>query len=120
MVERKYPRMEKLIHRRQVLNMTRAELGEKCGVSKYTITEYESGGRVPKVDTMVKIAEALNCTVNDLLNVEEYSPLTSEYFEVRHGSCGAIHNGCFVGSIKRGFWKIPKAEYSSGGAVRTS
>lgn len=70
MARRKYPRMEKLIHRRQVLNMTRAELGEKCGLSKYTITEYESGGRVPKIDTMSKIAKALGCTVDDLLKDE--------------------------------------------------
>ena len=64
---RKYPRMEKLIHRRQVMNLTREELAEQSGVSKYVITEYEHGGRIPKMDVMTKLAAVLNCTVDDLI-----------------------------------------------------
>ena len=64
---RKYPHMEKLMHRRQVMNLTRAELAEKSGVSKYVITEYEHGGRIPKMDVMAKLAVALKCTVDELI-----------------------------------------------------
>ncbi len=64
---RKYPRMEKLIHRRQVMNLTREELAEQSGVSKYVITEYEHGGRIPKMDVMTKLAVVLRCTVDDLI-----------------------------------------------------
>ena len=65
---RKYPRMEKLIHRRQVMNLTREELAEQSGVSKYVITEYELGGRVPKTDVMAKLADVLKCTVDELID----------------------------------------------------
>ena len=64
---RKYPRMEKLTHRRQVMNLTREELGERSGVSKYVIAEYELGGRIPKMDVIAKIAAVLDCTVDELI-----------------------------------------------------
>ncbi len=70
---RKYPRMEKLTHRRQVMNLTREELGELSGVSKYVIAEYENGGRVPKTDVMAKLAVVLKCTVDDLIEPAEAS-----------------------------------------------
>ena len=64
---RKYARMDKLIHRRQVMNLTREELAEKSGVSKYVIAEYEHGGRIPKMDVMAKLADVLKCTVDELI-----------------------------------------------------
>lgn len=64
---RRYPRQEKLIHRRQVMNLTREELAEQSGVSKYVITEYEHGGRIPKIDVMTKLAVVLKCTVDELI-----------------------------------------------------
>jgi len=63
----KSPKMEKLIHRRQVMNLTREELAEKSGVSKYVIAEYELGRRRAKTDVMAKLAAVLNCTVDDLI-----------------------------------------------------
>ncbi len=65
--ERKYPRMEKLTHRRQVMNLTRDELAEKSGVNKYSLIEYELGGRLPKTDVMAKLAAVLQCTVDELI-----------------------------------------------------
>ena len=59
--------MEKLIHRRQVMNLTREELAEKSGVSKYVIAEYELGRRRAKTDVMAKLAAVLNCTVDELI-----------------------------------------------------
>lgn len=66
-IARKYPRMEKLTHRRQVMNLTREELAERSGVSKYVITEYEHGGRIPKMDVMTKLAAVLKCTVDEII-----------------------------------------------------
>lgn len=63
----KSPKMEKLIHRRQVMNLTREELAEKSGVSKYVIAEYELGRRRAKTDVMAKLAAVLNCTVDELI-----------------------------------------------------
>lgn len=62
----KYPKQEKLMHRRQVMNLTRAELAEKSGVNEFVIGAYELGRRAAKVENMLKLAEALNCTISDI------------------------------------------------------
>lgn len=62
----KYPRQEKLMHRRQVMNLTRAELADKSGVSEFVIVAYELGKRAAKVENMLKLATALNCTIDDI------------------------------------------------------
>ena len=63
----KYPKQEKLMHRRQVMNLTRAELAEKSGVSEFVIGAYELGRRAAKVENMLKLAEILQCTISDIV-----------------------------------------------------
>ena len=45
---------------REKMNMTLAEVSQKCGVPAQTLNRYELGQRKPKIDTAVEIAEALN------------------------------------------------------------
>lgn len=66
-VKAKYTKQEKLMHRRQVMNLTRAELAEKSGVSVNTITDYEFGRRRVNIDTISKIAQALGCTIDEIV-----------------------------------------------------
>ena len=63
----KYPRQEKLMHRRQVMNLTRAELAEKSGVNEFVIVAYELGKRSAKVEHMLKLATALECTIDEIV-----------------------------------------------------
>ena len=63
----KYPRQEKLMHRRQVMNLTRAELAEKSGVCERVIVAYERGERLAKLDVMTKLAQALGCTIDEIV-----------------------------------------------------
>lgn len=63
----KYPKQEKLMHRRQVMNLTRAELAEKSGVCERVIVAYERGERLAKLDALTKLADALKCTVDELI-----------------------------------------------------
>ena len=62
----KYPKQEKLAHRRQVMNLTRAELAKKSGVNEFVIVAYELGRRAAKVEHMLKLAMALGCTVDEI------------------------------------------------------
>lgn len=66
MEKAKYPKQERLMHRRQVMNLTRAELAKKSGVSEFIITAYELGRRAAKVENMLKLATALSCTIGDI------------------------------------------------------
>lgn len=51
---------------RKEKGLTQKELGEKIGVGRTTISEYESGKIVPRQDGLVKLAEVLNVTVDYL------------------------------------------------------
>lgn len=66
MKQTKYPKQEKLMHRRQVMNLTRAELAGKSGVNEFVIVAYELGKRAAKVENMLKLATALECTIEEI------------------------------------------------------
>jgi transcriptional regulator with XRE-family HTH domain len=54
--------------KRRNAGLSIAELAQKSGVSAPTIVKIEAGRIVPvKVDTLQKLADALNCTVADFL-----------------------------------------------------
>lgn len=59
----------KIIRNRKQL--TQKQLAEMIEVSTITIQNYENNRREPKMDTLNKIAETLNISVNELLNYEE-------------------------------------------------
>ena len=49
-------------------HMTQKELAIACGVSSIAISRYETGKRIPNIETAFKLAKALNCTVDDLID----------------------------------------------------
>lgn len=53
--------------------MTQTELGEKIGVGKSTIANYESGYRTPQQDALFKLADVLEVSINLL-----FPPTTNE------------------------------------------
>lgn len=63
---------EKIRVLRKKLDYTQQELAEKSGVAAVTIQQYERGVRVPKIDILVKIADALDVDINYFLH-DNYS-----------------------------------------------
>ena len=53
--------------RRLALKMTQAELGDKVGVGRSYIAQIERGSKVPGMYMGKGLADALGCTVEDLL-----------------------------------------------------
>ena len=53
---------------RKNAGLTQKELGERLGVSAAMVSQYETGSRTPRVDTMKRISSALNVPIQDLLN----------------------------------------------------
>ena len=47
--------------------LTQKKLGELCGIADSNIRKYESGNQNPKIETLQKIADALDISVNRLL-----------------------------------------------------
>ena len=52
---------------RKQRHMTLEELAEKSGVSRVNINRYELGSHEPKVSAAIKIAKALDCSVEELM-----------------------------------------------------
>lgn len=54
--------------RRVRLRMTQADLAERSGCHRVSISYFESGDRLPDVDKMLRIAKVLRCPLVALLD----------------------------------------------------
>lgn len=52
---------EKVSERRGAIGMSQRQLAELVGTTQSAIARLERGGRPPRIDTLLKIAEALEC-----------------------------------------------------------
>jgi len=52
---------DKVAERRGQMGMSQRELAELCGTTQSAIARLERGGRPPRIDTLLRIAEALDC-----------------------------------------------------------
>jgi predicted transcriptional regulator len=59
----------KVAERRTEKGLSQRELAELCGTTQSAIARLERGGRPPRIDTLLRIAEALDCDL-----VVELSP----------------------------------------------
>ena len=52
---------DKVAERRAQMGMSQRELAVLCGTTQSAIARLERGGRPPRIDTLLRIAEALDC-----------------------------------------------------------
>ncbi len=52
---------EQVIGQRRARGLSQKELAELTGTTQSAIARLESGGRPPRIDTLLRIAEALDC-----------------------------------------------------------
>jgi ribosome-binding protein aMBF1 (putative translation factor) len=55
---------KQVVARRQDLGLSQQELAELVGTTQSAIARLESGGRPPRIDTLLRIANALDCELN--------------------------------------------------------
>jgi ribosome-binding protein aMBF1 (putative translation factor) len=54
---------EQVMLQRHARGLSQAELAELCGTTQSAIARLESGGRPPRIDTLLRIADALDCNL---------------------------------------------------------
>ena len=59
--------MIKIREMRKMRGMTVKELASAVGIKEVSVYRYERGMRIPTVDIALKFADALGCSINDLL-----------------------------------------------------
>lgn len=52
---------DKVATRRIEMKLSQRELAELCGTTQSAIARLERGGRPPRIDTLLRIADALEC-----------------------------------------------------------
>ena len=52
---------DKVAERRLAMKMSQRELAERCSTTQSAIARLERGGRPPRIDTLLRIADALEC-----------------------------------------------------------
>jgi transcriptional regulator with XRE-family HTH domain len=62
--------MERLVALRRWAGLSQAKLSKASEVKIESIRGYEHGRRVPRADVAVRIAQAIGCTVGQLLGTE--------------------------------------------------
>jgi transcriptional regulator with XRE-family HTH domain len=62
---------EEVAQRRRVRGLSQAQLAELCGTTQSAIARLEGGGRPPRIDTLLRIANALECDLTIELRPRE-------------------------------------------------
>lgn len=65
--------------------LTQKQLGEILGSTQQMMAQYESGKHIPKIDTLNRIADALNISISDLMGSDLVS-LTDSVIDLFSGS----------------------------------
>lgn len=87
---------ERLKHTRLAMNLSQTELAERSGISERSLYTYEQNGIIPRTNNIIRLAEALNVSVNYLMDQEDESQSAEVNEEIflanvrnRFGSKGA-------------------------------
>jgi ribosome-binding protein aMBF1 (putative translation factor) len=64
---------EQVVLQRRARGLSQGELAELCGTTQSAIARLENGGRPPRIDTLLRIANALDCNL-----VIELRPRTAQ------------------------------------------
>jgi transcriptional regulator with XRE-family HTH domain len=74
---------EKLRTARKSAKLNQTQLAQKVGVTQRSLTDYERGKAVPRKNTLRKLAESLNVTVEYLIRDDADDPQTGRLREDR-------------------------------------
>ena len=58
---------QRILHHRTRCGMSQLELAERLGVSRQSISKWETDGSVPELDKLVKLSEAFSVTLDELV-----------------------------------------------------
>ena len=69
---------DNLISLRKMNKLSQEELADKIGVSRQTLSKYETGESLPDIEKCKRLADVFNVTVDDLINYEKKDGLGLE------------------------------------------
>lgn len=76
--EEVFERCFRYLLRRAMRGVSEMELSDRTGISVVTLSQYRNGKTLPTLKNLRKLADALDCTPNDLTWVDEEEMLRLE------------------------------------------
>lgn len=76
-------------------NMTQEKLAERMGVSRQTVSKWETGEAIPEVDKLLELSKLFSCTLDALL-IEDMAPQVDYYSPVSIVTVPAFTLGRYV------------------------
>jgi len=76
-------------------NMTQEKLAERMGVSRQTVSKWETGEAVPDIDKLLELSNVFSCTLDALLK-EDIAPQADHYSPVSIVTVPAFTLGRYV------------------------
>ena len=70
---------ENLISLRKLNGLSQEELAEKVGISRQTLSKYETGEAVPDIDILDKIARIFNVTIDSIIKAHDFGNFVFEF-----------------------------------------
>lgn len=58
---------QELRSRRMAAGFTQQQLSERLGVKQSVVSLYEKGSNMPSLDVLIKMADVLQCSIDDLV-----------------------------------------------------
>lgn len=87
--------------------LTQKKLGEKLGVTAVTIGQWETGKRKPKIETLNKIADALNISVRNLIGVTFDNEISQNSIDEHKGKeLEQLFHGIFMSDQEENLMQI--------------
>ena len=63
--------INKIVETREALGLTQRDLAKKCGIQQPALARIETGKVIPKLNTIIKIAEAVGVKIESFTPMEE-------------------------------------------------
>jgi transcriptional regulator with XRE-family HTH domain len=86
-----YPVGDRIAHLRERLKMTQVDLSKKAGVSQSTIAQIESGKKDPSVQTLKKLAGALDVHLAILFAGDDVHVFDMKRLRAKYKSADKLH-----------------------------
>ena len=78
---------ERIVSARMKAGLTQADIAQKLNVTPQTISAWERGVKTPKLDTILRICNAIGCDTSEILNTVDFSTDTETEVEEHRLLC---------------------------------
>lgn len=78
---------ERIVAARMKAGLTQADIAQKLNITAQAISAWERGVKTPKLDTIIRICNAIGCDTSEILNTVDFSTDTETEVEEHRLLC---------------------------------